>query len=300
MIPPGADVRHVDTPTGRLRVLHAGSARPDTTPLVLIHGGGTDNAAISWYRLFAPLSVDREVWAPDLPGFGGSLDVPPVGGPRALADVVVRTMEALDVPRAVVVGVSMGGDVALNLALDHPDRVAGLVGIAPGGLVSTLHHRYAQYWAWRSAHLPDTVLFPAARLANRFTRTAVHAIVKDPRSLPVEVVDEFVREASHPRAARGYMRYNQATLGRHGMRNDLTGRVHEITVPALFFHGRDDRLVDPAGSRRAADLMSDALRVEVPDCGHWAQLERHDRFLEETRGFLARIDRVPPASRRDR
>ncbi|MGO9158600.1 alpha/beta fold hydrolase [Mycobacterium sp.] len=58
------------------------------------------------------------------------------------------------------------------------------------------------------------------------------------------------------------------------------------SLPALFFHGEDDPIVAPEGSRRAGELMPDAHLVMVPDCGHWAQLEARDRFLSEVRGFL--------------
>jgi pimeloyl-ACP methyl ester carboxylesterase len=70
------------------------------------------------------------------------------------------------------------------------------------------------------------------------------------------------------------------------MRNNLLPAVHRITVPTLFFHGEEDPLVDPEGSRRASRLMPDARLVLVPDCGHWAQLESRDRFLAEVRRFL--------------
>ncbi|WP_368820060.1 alpha/beta fold hydrolase [Kocuria arenosa] len=75
------------------------------------------------------------------------------------------------------------------------------------------------------------------------------------------------------------------------MLNDLTDRVQEIGVPALFFHGADDPVVDPEGSRRAAELIPRARPVLVPDCGHWAQLERHDEFLAGVHPFLTETDR---------
>ena len=278
----------METGYGRLRVLHGGGGG---IPAILVHGGGTDNAGISWYRLFEPLAAGREVWALDLPGFGGSIEAPAVGGPRALAAVVAEVLQTLGVSRVLAFGVSMGGDVVLNLALDHPDLLAGLVLIAPGGLVPLFKNPRAHYWAWLAAQSPDWLLLPASRLANRFVGTALKAIVKDPATLPDEVVQEFVREARDPRGGIAYGRYNQATLGRRRMLNDLSERVGEITVPCLVFHGADDPLVDPEGSRRAAERMPDARLVLVPNCGHWAQLEAHDRFLAEVEPFLAEIDR---------
>lgn len=289
LIPPTAVERSVQTSVGRLRVLHAGPPAVGRAPLVLVHGGGTDSAAISWYRLFAPLSAEREVWALDLPGFGGSMDVPPVGGPVDLAAVVAETMELLGTGPAVVFGVSMGGDVALNLALRHAELVTALVLIAPGGLVPQWGNRATQFLAWSASRAPDWLLLPAGRFANRFVGTALRAVVADPARLPPAAVAEFKMLARDPRGVLGYGRYNQATLGPRGMRNDLSERVDAITVPTLFFHGEDDPLVDPNGSQRAAERMSDARLVLVPDCGHWAQLEAHDRFLAEVEPFLANL-----------
>lgn len=218
------------------------------------------------------------------------MDAAPVGGPDALAAVALDVLDQLGIGRAIVFGVPMGGDVALNLALHHSERVAGLVLVAPGGLVSMIGNRCTHFLAWLAAQTPDWLLLPTIRLANRFTGAAMAAIVYDQTSLPSEVTSEFVREASQPRAGIAYARYNQATLGRHGMRNDLSGQVHHITVPTLFFHGAEDRLVPSEASRRAASHMVRARMVLVPHCGHWAQLEAHDRFMAEVDGFLAGFD----------
>ncbi len=290
LTPPGAGRLEVPTTVGRLGALHAGAPVVGAHPLVLVHGGGTDSSSISWYRLVEPLAADREVWAVDLPGFGSSMGVAPVGGPDAMADVLAEALGTLGVGPAVVCGVSMGGDVALNLALRHPPLVAGLVLVAPGGLVPRLGSPRLQRAAWLAARLPDLVLLPAGRLANRFVRSALRAMTKDPSRLPTEVVEEFARLARDPRGVLGYARYNQATLGRDGMLNDLTSRVGRIGPPTLLVHGAEDPVVDLGGSRRAAELMPRARLVVLPDCGHWAQLECHDEFLAEVVPFLAEVD----------
>lgn len=305
LVPPGADVRTVTTSAGDLRVLHAESgertgdwhgdhdapaAESGAQPVVLIHGGGSDSAAVSWYHLFEPLGRDRDVWAIDLPGFGGSIDVPPVGGPGALADVVVETLRLLDVGPAVVVGISMGGDVALELALDHPDVVAGLTLISPGGLAPRLGGALPHAGIWSMTLLPDALLVPLARVANQFSEIAMKALVSDPSSLPQEVVDEFVRLSRDPRGSMGYGRYNQATVGPFGMLNDKSALTFRIRVSALIVHGEDDRMVDPEGSRRAAERMPDCRLVEIPDCGHWGQLDKPDLFLDLLQEFLGEID----------
>lgn len=294
LIPPGAEESFVQLSEGRVRVLLGGTTTGTRTPAVLIHGAG-DAAGISWFRSFTSLGTDRRVIALDLPGFGGTTEIPPLGGPDHMADFVVRIARELTVGKVVVVGVSMGGDVALNVALRHPDFTSALILIGPGGLAERVGGRATHFFAWLGAQLPDWVLLPLTRVANRFTGSVLKAIVKDPATIPPEVVEEFVREARAPRAGVAYGRYNQATLGRRTLRNNLLPRVHEISAPTLLFHGADDPMVNPEGSRRAAELMPNARLVLAPDTGHWAQLEAYDLFTDEVRRFLAEADPTPMA-----
>lgn len=289
LVPAGARAERVRTPRGEVRVLRSTStpSEPEAPPLLLVHGGGTDNAGISWFHAFETVGPQRRVLALDLPGFGETT-VAAVGGGAAMADVVVEVADALGLTRVVVVGVSMGGEVAMELALRDPGRVAGLVLIAPGGLVPLFRNHPTQLAAWLAAQLPDVVLLPLARAANRFVEQALRAMVVDVAALPTAVADEFVREARRPGAAMGYARYNQASLGPLRMRNDLTPRVDAIDVPVLFFHGAQDPLVPLAGSARAADLMPDAELVVAAGAGHWAQLEAPELFVAALCRFLAR------------
>ena len=126
-----------------------------------------------------------------------------------------------------------------------------------------------------------------ASLANRFVRVTLERMVHDPSSVPPEVFEEFVREARGPGSSRAFVRDNQATIERSRMRNNLLPVIDRIATSALFLHGARDPLVDPEGARRAVELMPDARLVLVPDTGHWAQLEAHDRLLREFDGFLS-------------
>jgi pimeloyl-ACP methyl ester carboxylesterase/ribosomal protein S18 acetylase RimI-like enzyme len=274
---------------GRMRLLRAGPAGSAEPPLVLVHGGGPDSADASWSALLGDLARDRTVLAPDLPGVGGTSGVPVQGPPAATADLLVEAAAAAGAPRAVWVGVSMGGHVALQAALRHPDAVVGLVLVAPGGLVARAGSRPAHVLAWLASLLPDAVLLPALRLANRFAGVAVRAMVHDPRTVPAPVRAAAVREARRPGSGRAYLRYNQATLGPWRMRDDLRDRVGAITAPALLLHGRQDRLVPLRGSVVAAATMRRARLVTVERCGHWVQVEHPEVFLAEVHRFLREL-----------
>lgn len=288
--------RLVGTSAGRLQILTNGTS--GGTAIVFLHGGGSDCSRISWPLAMEALSGRADLVAVDLPGFGGSIDAEPLGSPKAMADLVAEVMDRLAIAGAVIFGVSMGGDVALNLALRHPENVEGLVLVAPGGLVPILRNRAAQFAAWLTARLPDAILLPTIRAGNRASTAVLRRMVRDLDALPAGMVETYREEASHPKAGIAYARYNQATLGRRAMLNDLTDEVSAIAVPTLFFHGEDDPLVPPSGSIEAARRMRDATLVLVPDCGHWAQQERPDAFLAAASAHLDRIEATEKVQKR--
>ena len=111
-------------------------------------------------------------------------------------------------------------------------------------------------------------------------------MVHDPTAIDADLRAEFAREARRPESGVGYGRYNQATLGPRGMRNNLLPDVPRIAVPTLFLHGEDDPLVDPANSAAAAAAMPSAELVLVADCGHWLPIEAPDVFLTAVHDFL--------------
>lgn len=293
LLPPGATETWLDHGHGRIRVLSGGppdhDPRTDRLPILLIHGGGYDNAAISWFKVFGPLARDRLVLAPDLPGFGYTEGVPITGDVDELADLVITVARRHRLSRVAVAGISMGGDIALHVALRHPEAVAGLVLVAPGGLSERLRNRRAQFGAWLAAQLPDRVLFSLGRHAGRSADHYLQRMVHDPTTIEPVVRAEFSREARRPDSGVGYGRYNQASLGPRRMRNNLLPGVFRITTPTLFLHGEEDPLVEPASSLTAVELMPHAELVLVGECGHWVPIEAPEVFLSEVSDFLVAL-----------
>jgi pimeloyl-ACP methyl ester carboxylesterase len=288
LIPPGARVEYLDLDGGRVRLLRGGepSQRP---PMILLHGGGT-SAAISWYRTFAPLSAEHQVIAPDMPGYGATTGIEPVGGGAVLADFIAWVMDELGLADAVIVGSSMGGEVALNLALHHPKLVRALVLVSPAGLLPIAGNRVMQYVAWLSTRVPERMLVSSLKRQSNHSSRGLRGIVHDPAVLPPELIEEYRREALRPESRLAFVRHTKASVGRTEMRNNLLPLVGRITVPTLFVHGANDPVVSPETSRQAAERMPAARRVMVPDSGHWAQLEAPDRFLTEVNHFLTTVE----------
>lgn len=288
LIPVGAQERVIEFDSGSVRIL-VGGEKNKSIPILLIHGGGTDNASISWYKLFKPLSEKHKVLAIDLPGFGLTNNIEPLGSPSKTAEFVVQVMKKLSIEYVHICGVSMGGDIALNIALLRPSFLKSLILIAPGGLVPIVKNRFIHTFAWIGCQTPDFLLVPLAKMANKFVKSILKQIVYDIKTLPQEVIDEFYLEAQKPLAGIAYGRYNQATIGFREMKNNLLESVYKIDTPSLFFHGTRDTMVDINGSILAVERMPQACLVTLDYCGHWVQLEKPDIFFDKMICFLDEI-----------
>jgi pimeloyl-ACP methyl ester carboxylesterase len=267
----------VQTASGEISILTAGAG----DPVLLIHGLGATKG--SFLPTVAALAPAFRTIALDLPGFGDS--VKPLGAayhPPFFARAVVDLMDALALPRAHAVGNSMGGRVALEVGLRHPERVGRLALLAPS-------------LAWRRQRPFASLvrlLRPELGLLQVTPRWAVEAIVH--RTIPAAEstwvqagVDEFLRSYLTARGrAAFYAAARQIYLEEpHGAKGFWT-RLATLAPPALFIWGRRDTLVPIGFARHVRDTLPSARHLEL-ECGHVPQLEQPTATHAAIAAFLA-------------
>jgi pimeloyl-ACP methyl ester carboxylesterase len=279
-----------DIPVGRHRISTLTIGRgPD---VLLLHGLGGTRASL--FETAAALSRTYRVHAPDLPGFGSS-GKPALGGYNArwFAEVMFGLMDQLEIPRAHVVGNSMGGRVAIEMGLNAPERIGALALLCP-----------AVAWIRRGLHpivrllrpelglLPHT--FRRSVVASHFWSMFYDRDLMDPAVADL-VVDEFQRiyhtaGARYALLASARNIYLEPPFGRNGFYR----RLGELQPPALFVWGSHDRLVPPAFSRHVRKWLPQADQVTIDGCGHVPQVERADETNELLLGFFRRAEAAEP------
>ena len=218
----------------------------------------------------------------DLPGFGDS--VKPLGArydAAFFADSVLSLMEAMDIERAHLAGNSMGGRVALELALNAPDRVGGLVLLSPA--LAWLRKRP---WA-----LPLKLVRPELGVLHPTPKPIVDALVR--RLVPgardgwaAAGVDEFLRAYHTPRGrAAFYAAARNIYLDAPNGDNGFWGRLGALESDSLFVWGRQDTLVPIGFMRHVEKTLPRATHLEL-DCGHVPQLEEPVKVHREMARFL--------------
>ncbi|MCL7416367.1 MAG: alpha/beta fold hydrolase [Halalkalicoccus sp.] len=273
--------RYADAGGYRIRYLQAGEDGP---PVLLLHGGLIDAAHCSWGGVIEPLAEHCRVFAPDLLGYGDS-DCPEIAySTKRHVAVIGSFMDAIELEHANLVGLSVGGSVALGLALRSPERVDRLVPVASYGLGGELPNGRLTYALSRLPAL-NRLSVAALRRSRRLTKASLAGIVHDPESLSPELVEEVYELVRRPNAGRAYRSWRRHEVSSSGFRTDYRSRLKEIDAPTLFVHGREDGVFPPSWSVAAASRM-DAECWIVPDTGHWVPRERPEEFTERLIEFL--------------
>jgi pimeloyl-ACP methyl ester carboxylesterase len=281
-------------PLLRVHDVHVGRQRISTLTMghgpdvLLLHGLGGTRASL--FETAAALSRRYRVHAPDLPGFGSS-SKPARGAYNArwFAELMLGMMDASGIERAHIVGNSMGGRIALEMAMLAPDRVGALALLCP-----------AIAWVKRGFHplvrllRPEFGLIPHGfsrhTVASQFWSMFFDRDLIDPAVADL-VVDEF-RRIYHSAGARfAFLSsarniYLEAPYGRHG----FYPRLAQLDRPALFVWGTHDRLIPPAFGRHVRRWLPSAEQVTIDCCGHVPQVERPEETTRLLTSFLARAD----------
>lgn len=272
---PGFEERWADVRAVRMRY-YVGGAGP---PLVLIHG--LSGAASNWTGLAPHLAARRRLLIPELPGHGGSEPLPAAPNLNGYADRIRAVAELEGMLPAPVVGHSMGGSVALRLALRWPEDVQAVVLAGSAGISSTT--RWAQFWLAVLGYLK-----PGRRVAPRRGLVARSRVLRylvfgywgasDPAALPDRAVDGLL--------AGPELHTDTLSAARALVLDDPRVDLDGVRCPCLVLWGARDHQVPLDDAFEYARRLRAPLRT-IADCGHLLIAERPDACLHAIEEFLA-------------
>jgi len=279
-----------------VRAYRAGRGRP----LVLLHGGGVDSALLTWQPAWNALTRLGSVLAADLPGFGASplgTTVPTLAGYR---DWLTAFLDAAGVARAVLVGLSLGGGIALQTALDAPQRVDGLVLCAPYGVSPQVPGGRAGFLAVHSPGL-SSLTYAGLRHSDTLLRRALGALMSRPESVDAQLVQQVRALLDDRHIGEAWARFQRYEVGWRGPRTYWTTQLSALSVPVVLLSGDGDTLVPMRDLRAAADRLPHGRFESVASAGHWLPREAPAAVAAATADLLADFDTnpSPPLPRKD-
>lgn len=245
------------------------------TPVVLLAGFGGDH--LSWGLQFSAFRARHHTIAIDNRGSGrsGAPDVPYTT--RLMAADIVGVLDHLGLEAAHLVGASLGGMIAQEIALAHPGRVLSLQLHATAGRADP----YLRI-------LLDTWRLVRAQLGREMVQQSMALWLFGRRSFAerAELIEMLMRQAtSHPYAPSevGFARQGEAVVT-----HDALDRLAAVTCPALITAGEDDVLVPPRFARELAERIPHAELHIVPEAGHMWCWEKPAEFNALALDFLAK------------
>ncbi|MGH2460407.1 MAG: alpha/beta fold hydrolase [Chloroflexota bacterium] len=277
--------RRVDLAGRPVHYLAAGDAGPT---VILLHGGGVDAAGFSFHDTIPALAPRFRVIAPDWPGYGESAPPPPGWGVPEYVTFLGQLLDRLEIPRASLIGLSMGGAIALGAALQAPERVDRLVLVDSYGLGRELPAPLVSYLF---VHLPlnelSWTLLRASAGSRWLARLALRATLPcHPERVTEELVDDDTRLMRRPDAGQAWIQFQRREVRWLAYRTNYLEYLPEVRVPTLLVHGARDPAVPVAWSERAHRLIPDAQLAVIPESGHVTPMEQPERFNVAVLGFL--------------
>ena len=252
----------------------------DAPAVVFLHGLGASK--ISWLPSLPPLAERYRLIVPDLPGHGES-DKPRTDyTPRYYARIVRRLLESVGAESVVIVGNSMGGRIALEVAVRSPDRVAGLALLGPA--VPGFRVRYVLGFSRVIPTELGAIPFP---MRERWMGLVLRRLFANPEAISEEArlaaADEFIRIYATPAARMAFFDSMRHIVMEQP--KPFWDRVNRIRVPALVIWGEQDRLVPVRHAAKLSDALRQSELVVMPNVGHVPQFEA----VRDTNRLLARF-----------
>jgi pimeloyl-ACP methyl ester carboxylesterase len=267
----------------RIRCLQAGTGG---APVVLLHGGAVDGAGFSFRNAIPVLAAQHRVYAPEWPGFGESDPLPANWSIADLVPLLGTILDALRLERATLVGLSLGGGVALGYALQRPERVEHLVLVDSYGLGREVPGGWAGYLM---VHLPlvNWLSWLMVAHSRRLARLSLRATFPcHPEMATDDLFAEFWRLLQRPGAAAGWRQLQGKDVLWGHVATDYLDRLPELACPTLLIHGANDPAVPVAWAERAHGLIRGSQLAVVPSSGHVTPLEQPDAFNAVLQKYL--------------
>ena len=267
----------------RISALIAGDDK--APPLLLIHGLGATKS--SWLPIVPALARGHRVIALDLPGFGSSSKPRGRYDARWFARRVFSFVDQMDLDEVLVAGNSMGGRIAMEMAMTDPDRIRAISCLCPSAAFS---RRPA---LWLVKLLRPELAFVASRLPRKQVEEGLKQLFSDPGRVSEDwykaAVDDFLTTWKSPRARMAFSAaaraiYLEEPEGEMG----FWARLAAMQIPAQFVYGRHDVLISSSFGHRVRKALPSADVSVWRDCGHVPQIEFPERTASTILDFFAR------------
>ncbi|MHC8400354.1 alpha/beta fold hydrolase [Pseudomonas sp. MDT1-17] len=243
-------------------------------PVIFIHGSGPGASGHGNFKQNYPsfVAAGYRTIVPDLPGYGASDKPDTLYTLDFFVAALSDLLNALDIQRCVLVGNSLGGAIAIKLALDQPQRVSRLVLMAPGGLMEK-----EQYYSQMEG---------IQKMGAAFAKGELHDAVGMRRLLALQLFDESLISDETVNERVAVVRQQPVCVLSTMQVPNMTSRLGELQCPTLGFWGMNDKFCPVSGAQTMMQHCRNIRFVLLSECGHWVMVEHRELFNRECLAFF--------------
>ena len=260
-------------------------------PVLLLHGAMYDESRFIWHHLAPELAKTRHVFAVDFPRHGGSRPWSDFVSHADIVEVVREVIDYFHLAPLPIIGLSMGGGVAIGFAQKYPDQITGGVFMGPGGLGDRISN---QFLSWLFAKTPGMLrLFTryyASLNPKKLRKSLVSMLSGGEHSRDLDdlaiILEEEAKQKGKYRE-RSMDDWQLEALAPFRLKMNFLPQVHRLTFPILWLRGQSDPLVGQDVMEQAAKASPNGTLRIVENAGHLIPLEQPNEVNRIVLEFLA-------------
>ncbi len=258
--------------------------------ILFLNGSGVLGSLSSFGEVMNRLSKKTCVYAIDLPGYGASeaADDLEEGIYPYFHRCLEAIVEQLKLERFVLVGLSMGGAVAIRYALEHPEQVCGLVPVSSWGLSEKSPSHYYNSWiiqksGWVRKFFRKIGTSPS--MAKWYCQSILFGRKS---SVTSEIVDEVMAQFQKDAVLDGEERFLRNSVTSKGIIPAFGEELSRLKMPVLLIHGKRDPLIPRSQVEKASRIMGNSRLHIMLSCRHWCCKEQPELFYQALWAFVKR------------
>lgn len=272
--------QYISTSYGTIHIYSKGSG-PKT--LILLHGAGCDNALLSWHKIMETFSDEYTIYAPSHLGYGLSDKPEDLVGPAFYPTHISCLKEVVDrlgLDTFALVGLSMGGAIAIGFALQYPKSVQYLFPVASWGLSPRFpFQKLANWYIYKT----NGTLYQY-RWLTKYNTLAKHfigySLIGNKKNITPPLIDEVLQACSRGGAGKSMQDFQRSSCINTGTFPYYGDALKNLKMPVIFFAGEKDPLIPLKNIKEAFRKVPHGKLYIFPKCKHWSIKEKPHAFVE--------------------
>ncbi|MDA3732512.1 alpha/beta hydrolase [Niameybacter massiliensis] len=272
--------QYITTSYGRIHLYSRGNG---PKALVLLHGAGCDSAMLSWREIMEVFPNDYTIYAPDHLGYGLSDKPTNLIGTAFYSTHIgclKEIIDALGLDQFALVGLSMGGAIAIGFALQYPRRVKYLIPVASWGLSPRFPFQKVANWYIYKTNgtlYQYNWLVKRKHLAKYFIG---YSLIGNRKNITAPLIDEVLQACARDGAGKSMQDFQRSSCSKTGTLPFYSDELKRLRMPVIFFAGEKDPLVPLKDIKAALKKVPNGKLYIFPKCKHWAIKENPHAFVE--------------------